>query len=114
MMFACPVLRMVEPSDDCRPRNDELVPINSEPLAMSLLITMFLYVLAPDVGVGANPVKTLPLVSIVSAVVAPLLPTLKRMLSLVPTPEVDCSVREDEAVVPPMTVGTVTELLGPI
>jgi len=44
---------------------------------------------------------TMPVVATLNAVVAPLLPTLSAMLSLVPAPEVDCNVREDEAVVPP-------------
>ena len=39
------------------------------------------------------------------------LPVLKRMLSLVPLPEVNSSVNVDEAVVPPITSGTVTEVL---
>ena len=51
------------------------------------------------------PTPTLPLVSTVIAVVAPLLPTLRRMLSVVPTPEVDCRVSVDEAVVPPVMSG---------
>ena len=44
---------------------------------------------------------TNPAVETVMAVVSPLLPTLKRILSVVPTPEVDCNVKVDDAVVPP-------------
>ena len=53
---------------------------------------------------------TVPPVAMLIAVVAPLLPTLKRMLSVVPTPEVDCSVREDDAAVPPIISGDVTDV----
>ena len=55
---------------------------------------------------------TVPPVAMLIAVVAPLLPTLNRMLSLVPMPEVDCRVSEDEAAVPPMTSGDVVEVLN--
>ena len=50
------------------------------------------------------PMPTLPEVVIVIAVVAPLLPTLKLIVSLVPTPDVDCNDNPDDAVVPPITL----------
>jgi hypothetical protein len=53
----------------------------------------------------------LPLEAIVRAVTAPLLPVLNRMLSVVPAPDVDWSVRVDDAVVPPITTGTVTDVV---
>ena len=53
---------------------------------------------------------TVPPVAMLIACVAPLLPTLNRMLSVVPTPEVDCSVRDDAAAVPPIISGEVTDV----
>ena len=48
------------------------------------------------------PIPILPAVSIAIAVVAPLLPTLNKMLSLDPTPEVDCNVSDWLTLVPPV------------
>ena len=58
------------------------------------------------------PMPTLPNVLIVIAVVAPLLPTLNAMLSVVPTPLVDWSVRDEDAVVPPIRSGVVSEVVS--
>ena len=66
----------------------------------------------PDAVPRAFVRLTVPLLEMLIAVVAPLLPTLNRMLSVVPMPEVDCRVSEDEAVVPPTINGDVVEVLN--
>ena len=64
-------------------------------------------------GITIAPVvgsDTIPVLAILRAVVAPLLPTFMAMLSVVPTPDVDCNVSVDDAVVPPTMRGDVTEV----
>jgi hypothetical protein len=76
---------------------------------------------APLTGVDVNPVPpeatgnaddnvVTPALEILKPVVAPLLPTFKAIESVVPTPEVDCSVSVDEAVVPPKCSGAVIDV----
>lgn len=60
----------------------------------------------------ALAIVVMPADEIDTAVIAPLLPTFIKMLSVVPTPDVDCNVREDDAVAPPMRSGTVMDVVS--
>jgi len=60
------------------------------------------------------PNSIFPLVFAVIAVVAPLLPTFRAMLSDVPTPDVDLSVSVDDTALPPTTVGALTVVILPV
>ena len=66
----------------------------------------------PIVVVDVLKNVALPLDAIVRAVTAPLFPTFIKMLSVVPTPLVDLSVKEDDAVVPPIKSGTVIDVVS--
>src|SRR3989344_3014580 len=56
------------------------------------------------------PMPTLPSFIIVIAVVPPLLPTLKLIRSVVPTPDVDCKDKDEPTAVPPISRGLVIEV----
>jgi len=85
-------------------------PINKAPFTGVVVSPVPPYA-TPRAFVRFNvPMVTVPPVAMLIAVVAPLLPTLNRMLSVVPTPEVDCRVREDDAAVPPIISGEVTDV----
>ena len=59
-----------------------------------------------------DPMPTPPEEVTAIAVVAPLLPILNRIVSVVPTPLVDCNVRDEDAVVPPIRSGVVNEVVS--
>ena len=55
---------------------------------------------------------TNPDVLMLNAVIAPAFPTFMDIASEVPTPLVDWSVRDDDAVVPPIRSGVVSEVVS--
>jgi hypothetical protein len=52
----------------------------------------------------------MPVVAMLRAVVAPAFPTFMTIVSVAPTPLVDCNVNDEPVPVPPYTVGAVNEV----
>ena len=73
-------------------------------------ITYVLCPVPPDPAGSAEDSVITPVVAMLSADIAPALPTFNTMLSVVPTPLVDCNVSDDPAAVPPRSVAAVSDV----